>query len=158
MATGFNQRWKGKVAVPASGIWIAGVQVTPSAADLNVNTGWGTASTISANGSTIPNTGVTFINSTALGIYNLANPVQGLSKVIQIQPGSTGVMIKVSTGVVTIQGGSTTLGASTLTNVISSTVSLVATLMELYGASSVAWVFAGVYPSTLSHLKFSTST
>lgn len=159
MATGFVTRFKGKIAVPAGGIWVGGTQVNASGADFNVNTGWGTVTSPVAGA--ITNSGVTSITSTALaaGIYNLANPVAGVQKVLDFSTASTAWMIKVSTGVVTIQGTQGAgLGGSSLTNTIKSTSTLVATQVELVGLSSVAYLFMGVYPSTLSHLLFSTTT
>lgn len=161
MATGFVQRYKGKIDFAAGGLWIAGVQIGAAGADLNVNTGWGTVDVIAANG-TIPNSGLNLITSTALasGIYNLAAPVPGHTVVISASTASTAWMIKTSTGVVTIQGtqGAGSLGGSSLTNTIKSTSSLVATQIEMIGLSTSAWLFNGVYPSTLAHLLFSTTT
>jgi hypothetical protein len=159
--SGFVQRFKGKVAFPVGGIWIGDFQVTGTAADLNVNLGWGTVTQIGANGSTIPNSGVSQVTSTAVAVYNLANPVAGVSKVIDITAASTAVLIKASTAAgVTIQGGSSLNGGSTLSFVIKSTgaTALVATQIELVGLSSLQYLFMGVYPSTLGHLTFSTST
>ena len=160
MTTGFVQRYKGKVDFPAGGIYIGGVQVGASGVDLNSITGWGTVDVIAANG-TIPNGGLNTFTSTALaaGIYNLAAPVPGHTVVISASTASTAWMIKTSTGVVTIQGTQGAgLGGSSLTNTIKSTTSLVATQIELIGLSTSAWLFNGVYPSTLSHLLFSTTT
>lgn len=166
--SGFETRKKGRTAlaqcwVPLGGLYVGGTAVSASlsANDLSVNAGWATVSTFAAGGggSTLPNSGISILNSTAISVYNLADPVAGVAKVITIQAGSSAVMIKTSTvRGVTIQGGSTTSGASTKTNVMSSTATLATTLIELYGVSSVAYQFAGVYPSTLSHLLFSTTT
>jgi hypothetical protein len=156
--SGFVQRFKGKVAFPAGGIYIGGVQIAGSGNDLNTNVGWGTVNTIGANGATIPNGGVSVITSTAAAIYNLANPSPGRVVLLDITDQSSSVMVKVSTGVVTIQGTSTTNGGSTLTNTIKSTATLIGTQIELVGLSSVAYLFNGMYPSTLGHLLFSTTT
>ena len=155
MASGFERRFKGKVNFD-NGPWLKGVKLTASGADLNVNTGWGTVGS-AVSGTTMPNSGITQILSTALAVYQLAAPSPGVSKVIDIAAASSGWMVQVPTGVV-ILNGSTTAGGSTKANTITSTATLIASLVELYGLSTIAYAFAGVVPSTVGHLLFSTTT
>ena len=175
MATGFVQRYKGKVALAAGGLSIAGTQVNASGADLNVNTGWATAplSTSSTAAptqlSTARTSGVEQLWPTALtggSIYRLPPPTVGAVKLLNYSTinGSTILWVTTSTaGAVVLQGvgstGSTASfagsGGSTISNTIKSTQSC---QIELVGVSTSAWLFTGVVPSTSGHLTFSTST
>lgn len=162
--SGFETRKKGRTAlaeawIPAGGLYIAGVQVSASltAADLSGLAGWATVST-AAVGSTIANSGVTEILSTAAAVYNIAAPFAGAEKVISILNGSSAVMIKTSSTGYVILGGSTTNGGSTTTTTMKSTVSLVATAITLFGLSTTQWTVTSIYPTTLGHVAFSTTT
>lgn len=155
MATGFVQRWKGKIALPVGGLWIGGVQLSGSGADFNTNTGWGVASTYSST-QTLPNGGVSQITSTVIAVYTIGPPVVGRTAVVTASTGSTAWMVKTAPAVVL--GSPSVNGGTTLTNTIKSTSSLVATSVELIGLSTNAWLFMGAAPSTLSHLLFSTAT
>ena len=158
--SGFVQRFKGKVAFPAGGIYIGGVQIAGSGADLNTLVGFGTVNTANnaAPIATIPNGGISEITSTAINVYPLANPSPGRRVIIAITTGSSAVMIKCSTGAVTIMNCPSVNGGSSITNTIKSTQSLVGTEIELYGLSTSQYLFNGVTPSTLSHLLFTTTT
>ena len=166
MATGFVQRFKGKINVASGGLWIGGVQVGAAGADLNAVTGWGTVSTVASSTvtPTLANGGVTVITSTALanGIYTLANPVAGRQMLLVATTGSTAWMVKASTGVVTIQNCPVADGGSSLTNTIKSTqatfVGAVGVTVRLVGLSSIAYSFEYMTPSTLGALLFSTTT
>lgn len=152
MATGFVQRYKGKIALPVGGLWIGGVQITGSGADFNSISGQGTvqALTTASAVTTITNTGVTTINaSSALLIYRLARPVPGAEKVIQLNPVSSGVFITVSTD------GSVLLNGSSINTTIKSTV---AANINLSGNSTSGWTITSVFISTLATLTLSTST
>lgn len=158
MATGFVNRWKGKQAFDRGALWAAGSQFNGSGADLDVNTGWATVSTYSST-QPLPNGGVSQILSTAIAVYTLGAPVKGRTVIIAASTGSTAWMVKGSTAAgVTFQSTPSVNGGSTLSYVIKSTSSLVATQVELIGLSTSAYLFAGVAPSTLSHLLFSTAT
>jgi len=165
--SGFNQRWLGKIA--ASQIWLGPkgqtAKITASASDLNTLAGWSTGqqnlngTTLGGGpGSTISSVGITQLLTTALGMFLLADPVPGATKVISVTSGSTGWGISLKTTSAVILGGSTTNGANSLTNTIKSTVSLVVTEFELIGISTAAYLFCGMYPSTLGHLAFSSAS
>lgn len=175
--SGFVQRFKGKVAFPAGGIFIGDVQMTPSGTDLNVNAGWGTVQTSTGTSPTAIqlSTGraagldiIAPVASTAAGgtVYRMPPPFAGAVKVLQYSTlnGSSICFITLSTaGTVTVTGIGTTAstasfagsGGSSLSNTIKSTQGC---QIELIGVSSVAWLFTGVIPSTSGPLTFSTST
>lgn len=158
MASGFANRWKGKQEFDRGALWCAGTQFAGSGADLDVNTGWATVSTYSST-QALPNGGISLITSTAIAVYTLSSPVKGRTILISASSGSTAWMVKGSTvSGVTILGSPAVNGGSSLTFVIKSTSSLVATQVELVGLSTTSYLFMGVAPSTLSHLLFSTAT
>lgn len=172
--SGFVKRFKGKVAFPVGGIWVGGVSIADSAADLNTSLGWGTVavSTISTAAVQLSAARAGGLDVIAPGantggaIYRLPPPVPGVVKLIDYSTinGSTILFLTVSTaGAVTIAGvgstGSTAsfagTGGSTLSNTIKSTQSC---QIEMIGQSTAIWLFNGVVPSTTGHLTFSTST
>jgi len=176
MATGFVQRWKGKVN--AAQLWLGGVQINAAGADLNVNIGWGTVqTTTSSTGSTANMVSLSTSRVGGLDIFaptantggsllKLPAPVAGVGKLVQLSTinGSTIMFLLASTaGAVTFQGvgstGSTAsffgTGGSTLSFAMKTTQSC---QIELMGQSSVAWMMTGLVPSTVGHLTFSTST
>ncbi len=174
--SGFVKRFKGKVAFPVGGIWVGGVSIADSAADLNTSVGWGTVQTSTGSSvavqlSTSRVGGLDVIAPTAStagggAIYRLPPPVPGVVKLIDYSTinGSTILFLTVSTaGAVTIAGvgstGSTAsfagTGGSTLSNTIKSTQSC---QIEMIGQTTAIWLFNGIVPSTTGHLTFSTST
>lgn len=174
MATGFVQRYKGKIALASGGMSIAGTQVNASGADFNVNTGWGTVpvtttSTTALQLSSGRTAGAEVLAPTANvggAIFRLPVPYAGAIKLIYYSTlnGSTIFLLTASTaGAVTFAGvgstGSTAsfagTGGSTLSNTLKSTQSC---QIELMGISTTQWLFTGVVPSTTGHLTFSTST
>lgn len=177
MATGFVQRFKGKIALAQGGMSIGGSQVSVAATDLNANNGAGTVFTSTGAASTatayIPTTISTGFGLKRLQpgstqpLFRLPAPSQGggfVTIAYSTVNGSTGLILTLSTdGSVTLQGvgstGSTASfagsGGSTLTNTIKSTQSH---LIELQSLSTVAWQFLGVTPSTVGPLTFSTSS
>lgn len=172
MATGFVDRYKGKIAVPVGGTYIGGIQVNTSGPDANTAVGWGTFPA-----STISTAAVQLGSSRAAGpekfapasggspIFRLPTPFAGANKMLyySTENGSTQILITTSTaGAVTLAGvgstGSTAVigtGGSTLSNTMKSTISC---QIVLLGVSSVQWLFESVAPSTTGHLAFSTST
>lgn len=177
MVTGFVDRLKGKITMPVGGQYIAGVQVNTTGADANTAAGAGTVYTSTGLGQTnIPFS--TVVISSGFGLKQLfptsSQPIFRLPK--PVSPGgwvtinfstingSTGIIFTVSTdGSVVFSGvgstGSTASfagsGGSTLSNCIKSTQSH---QFELQAVSTTTWLFAGVLPSTVGALTFSTST
>ena len=152
MATGFVQRWKGKVALPVGGLWIGGVQYSGSGNDLNTISGSGSlqALTTASAVTTITNTGVTTIAATSgILVYRLARPVPGGDKVIQLTTVSSGIFITASTD------GSVLLNGSSINTTIKSTV---AANINLMGNSTSGWTINSVFISTLATLTISTTT
>lgn len=153
MATGFVQRYKGKIAVPVGGIYIGGTQLSGSAADFNTISGSATlqALTSASTTSTITNTGPTTIaSSSALTIWRLAKPTSpGQDKVIQLTTVSSGVFITASTD------GSVLLNGSSINTTIKSTV---AANIDLFATSTSNWAIVGLFISTLATLTISTTT
>lgn len=170
MASGFVQRWKGKVN--AAQLWLAGTQITASGADINTLAGGATVTTSTSAAAPVTltrNAGLDILAPVALtggSIYRLPAPAAGVTKTLQYSTinGSTIVFITLSTaGAITLSGvgstGSTAAfggsGGSTLTNTIKSTQSCT---IELMGISTSQWLFSGILPSTVGALTFSTST
>jgi hypothetical protein len=166
MATGFTDRFKGKIACPIGGVYVGGVQVNASGPDSNTSVGWGSVpvSTLSTGTITMSTTraaGMDVFNpaSGASPIFQLPTPFAGANKVLEYSTinGSTQILFTCSTVTgVTIQGTySTAIGGSSLTRVMKSTISCT---IELLGLSTTQWLFNSVYPSTTGHLTFSTTT
>lgn len=156
MATGFVQRFKGKVAFPLGGIYIAGTQVNASGADFSAITGQATVSTKSST-ETLNNGGVNQILSTAAALFRIADPVKGRYVAVQAMVGTTGWRIAMSS-LGAILGGSTLAGGSTSSWIFGSTVSFPGTVLEMVGLSTSQYLFLGYSPSTLSHILFSSAT
>lgn len=170
MATGFVQRFKGKIDVALGGLWIAGVQVITTGADQNVDYGWGTVGGPSTAGSTAGSSspGVTLASSRAAGIdiFNppssglvvaLAPPLPGITKIIKYSTLNSSTGLKIKTGSITTiftGGESTAYAISTFCNVLLSTISMT---IELMGLSTVEYLIAGLYPTT-GALTYSSST
>ena len=146
MATGFVQRFKGKITVGAGGFWVRGNPVYGAMSQQSLSTS-STAfvvSTISGNYTTIA-------SGTNAYIYRLGLPAYaGDVNVIQITSVSTlGVFFTASVdATVTINGSSVN---TTFKSTQASVIQLVAT-------STANWAITGVYPSTLGVLTLSTST
>jgi hypothetical protein len=176
MATGFVDRYKGKVAQPIGGMFVGGIQVLATGPDMNTCVGTGTVFTSTGSASTIAFTptvvssgfGLKQLNPTSTQpIFRLPPPAfpGGWTTIVYSTiNGSTGLILTFSTdGSVTLVGvgstGSTASfagsGGSTLSNTLKSTQSH---QIELQSISSAKWLFAGVVPSTVSPLVFSTSS
>jgi hypothetical protein len=158
MATGFVQRFKGKIALAQGGLYIGGTQYTGSGSDLNTVAGTGVIDIAGPTGSTVGSGGVTILTSTAIAVYNLQPPVNGRSVIIDITTVSTAWMVKAATGV-TILDCLQAAGGSSLTNTIKSTSTLVGGVITLIGVSTSSYVFQAQSPSTATlSLLFSTAT
>lgn len=176
MVTGFVERIKGKYTQAVGSQYIGGTQVTTSGADANTAFGTGTTFTSTGSASTVPYTptlipsgfGLKRLQPTSTQpIFRLAPPASAggwLTIAYSTINGSTGLILTISTdGSVVLEGvgstGSTASfagsGGSTLSNTIKSTQSH---QIELQSISTVKWLFAGVVPSTVSPLTFSTSS
>lgn len=177
MATGFVDRFKGKIATPVGGLFIGGTQVTTTGADANTSAGTGTVFTSTGSASTATAYNPTTISAgfglkqlfpgSTQPIFRLPKPTQGGGFVTinySTINGSTGLILTLSTdGSVVLQGvgstGSTAsfagTGGSTLTNTIKSTQSH---QIELQSVSTTAWLFCSVVPSSVGALTFSTSS
>lgn len=154
MATGFVQRFKGKIALAQGGLYIGGTQVNATGVDLNALVGQSVQqnilSTTSTGTGTITNTGPTTISSSSgINVYRLARPISGCEKLIQLTTVSSGVLITASTD------GSVTINGSSINTTIKSTV---AAVIDLVGTSTSNWAIAGLFISTLATLTLSTST
>ncbi len=87
--SGFVKRFKGKVAFPVGGIWVGGVSIADSAADLNTSVGWGTVQTSTGSSVAVQLSasrvgGLDIIAPTAStagggAIYRLPAPVAGVT-------------------------------------------------------------------------------
>lgn len=171
MATGFVDRYKGKVAQPVGGMYIGGIQVNTTGGDMNTSLGWGVVPTSTASStanSTTPSyvipssraAGIDIFAPTSSGaIVVLPAPFPGANKVLQYSTvnGSTACKFKCSTTAgVTIQGAnSTTIGGLSLTVSMTSTITCT---IDLLGLSTTAWLFQSVWPSTTGHLTFAAAT
>lgn len=176
MATGFVDRYKGKTAQPVGGMYVGGIQVMANGPDMNTAVGTGTVYTSTGSSSATPYTAT--IISSGFGMKRLqptstqplfrlpppAFPGGWTTIVYSTINGSTGLILTFSTdGSVVLEGvgssGSTASfagsGGSTLSNCLKSTQSH---QIELQAISSAKWLFAGVVPSTVSPLVFSTSS
>jgi hypothetical protein len=149
MASGFVQRFKGKVNFAPSGLWIGGSPLFGAGSAQNLTLASATVS-IGA----ITNYGLTTINATsAVAIARLARPAYpGQAKTLQLTAISSAVFITASTD------GSVTLNGSSINTTFKSTVASVITLVA---TSSANWAIDGLFPgsTTLSSiLTLSTST
>lgn len=167
-SSGFETRKKGRTAlaqawIPLGGLYLGGVAVSAAltAADISSLAGWASPSSMTSSasvGSTISNSGITTVFSTAAAVWTLAAPIAGVEKIIDILFGTTAVMIKTASTAYVILGGATTNGGSTIATTIKSTVSFVATAISLIGLSTIAWAVSSIHPTTLGHVAFSTTT
>ena len=180
MATGFVQRYKGKIAaaqvrVPVGGLMIADVAVNAAGADLNGLIGWSSAPTSTSSTAAPVQLSTTRVNGidtlapvalTGGSIYRLPAPTVGAEKIIVYSTinGSTVIFLSASTaGAVVYAGvgstGSTASffgsGGSTISNTLKSTQSCQITM---FGLSTTQWLITAVAPSTVGALTFSTST
>ena len=174
MATGFIDRYKGKFTQGVGTQWIAGVQVNTTGADCNTSVGTGTVYTSTGSTTAFGPTTISagfglkrLLPGSSSPIFRVPAPAQGggwLTIEYSTINGSTGLILTFSTdGSVVLEGvgstGSTASfagsGGSTISNTIKSTQSH---QIELQSISSVKWLFAGVVPSTVSPLVFSTSS
>lgn len=142
MASGFVQRWKGKIDVDQ--IWISGQPVYGPAITQ-------TLSTTSAT-HTINQSGVTTIaNSSGADVWRIASPtIIGIEKTIQLTTVSSGTFICAN---------SSAAAAAPTFNGSSNTVvkMLNAGIIELRATSTSNWAITGVFPSSLG-LTISTTT
>lgn len=152
MPTGFQNRYKGKNAFPIGGIWIGGVQVNASGADINTVVGSGTTAGVAyttAGTQTIAGAGgvATIAASSGIAIFALgASPILGVEKTIQIIQNSTKVFLKAAAGT-SFDPSTNTVIASTLTPTLT-----------LIGVSSLRWAIKGTFPPTTVQYVLSTTT
>lgn len=160
MATGFVQRWKGKVAPKLIFLGVGATVVAQSSITNALSTIRGTdlaglagvgSAALASTLTQMPNNGVSYIQaSSAKAIYPLAAPVPGAEKTIAILQNSSAVVIQVSTsgalGVVLDPSSNTNL-LSTVTGQIS-----------LMGVSTTRWAISAFYGSTAAVLTASTSS
>jgi len=154
MATGFVERYKGKVASPPGGVFVGGNNI------------YGVqSSTVAGNNSTLGYAGVVTITSTASAVYRLAQPIPGVTILFHSLPSSsfwllTGSTVGVGAGGqnFTITGCPVTQGGSSITNTIKSTTAVPVSGFTFYleGISTSQYAFAA--GSTTSPLLFSTTT
>ncbi len=167
--SGFVQRFKGRVAFPAGGIWIGGSQLTASSADLNTAAGFGTAQTSTSTSIALTAGGIKNLSPAALSggtIYPLADPVLGRELILNYSTvnGSTVVWVKLSTTNLPFFAGIGSTGStasffgsggSSISNVLKSTQGVT---VRMVGISTSQWLVLGVSPSTVGALVFSTTT
>lgn len=146
MATGFVQRWKGKVlaqllGLGSNGITLYTVSGTPniSPTDLAPLAGQGTVGAAST-ASNIPNYGVTTVTpATASVNYNLADPFPGRRKTLAVTVASSGARtVTVATTGVTFDGANNKITFSTLA----------IQTVDLVGISTARWNITGVWPGS----------
>ena len=137
MATGFAQRWKGKVTADAlwvSGWFFNGVQSPAAASTLN----------------TFMNANI--ISATAASAYTLQPPEPGVPVTLALTNVSSGVAIKAAAGSnFGVMGGSSMI-------VMKSTVQMT---IEMVGVSTVSWAIKSVWSTSTSVIPqptFSTTT
>lgn len=146
MATGFVQRFKGKIALAGNnGLVVGGIPLYGTGAVQ-------TLSTASANFTAINGVPVSVITaSSAINVWNLPKPsFGGQTKCLQLLV-SSGILVTASTdGSRTFNGSSNSVFKSTQNSII-----------ELQATSTLNWAITGVFPgSTLvsSILTLSTTT
>ena len=129
MATGFLQRWNGKVL--AKQFWLGGTKITATAAELNTAVGVGSVVAASTTTALLSSTAqITTISGTSL-TYTLPAPVAGVRRVYDcVAALSTTLARKLYTGAGTILFDST--------NTVLALSSAVGTV-ELIGVSTVKW-------------------
>lgn len=99
MATGFVQRFKGKIALATGGLWIGGTQVTANANDLNSLAGSGSTVTSYSTDGTISGYGPkNLISSSAANTFTLPAPVRGAEMQLVLTSVSSGAFIKAASG------------------------------------------------------------
>jgi len=143
MASGFVQRWKGKIACDE--LWVGG-QLLAGGGGVGVQT-----LSLGNTTGTLTNYGVTAISATSgLAIVRLASPnYANQSKTIQLTTVSSGIFITASTA------GTVFINGSSINTTIKSTL---AGVLELVATSTSNWAITGVYPSTTGFPTLSTST
>lgn len=137
MATGFTQRFKGKIA--AAELWIGGQDQSSVDAP-------STDSTLGAVRTS------RIISSSGAGIYTVPRPVPGLDRTISITSVSSGVFLKAASGV-----SFGVIGGSTMT-VMKSTVPMT---IELAGLSTSLWWLKSAWSTSTTVIPqptFSTTT
>lgn len=151
-ATGFVRRWKGKENIPIGSLWIGGVQMNASGADLNTLVSQGSTATVAyttaGSQSILAAGGVnTIAASSAVAIFSLAAaPIAGVEKTIQLIQNSSKIFLKASAGA-SFDASTNTVIASTLLPTIT-----------LIGVSSVKWTIKGMFPPTTTQFVLSTTT
>lgn len=97
MATGFVQRWKGKVT--AAQLWLAGTQITASGTDINTLAGSGsTVSSYSTDGSVSGYGAKTLTSSSNANTFTLPAPVRSAEMQLCMTSVSSGIFIKAASG------------------------------------------------------------
>ena len=155
MATGFTQRWKGKVLAQLLGIGSGGINLysvsgTPNItpADLAALQGGGLITAYSTQGAAISGNGVANISSTGIkSSMTLAAPVAGARKLLALTAVSSGIQINAAPA--TFDGTNSVMLSTQIGQI------------GLLGLSTARWLINSVYPqSTIagSILTLSTST
>lgn len=151
MATGFVQRWKGKVN--AAQLWLAGTQIVASGSDINTLIGGSSLEALSTTSGypNIKNNGMTTIaSSSVLTTWRLATPAYaGQMKTINMITVSSGLFITTSTAIVT------SLNGSSINNTMKSTQT---GIISLEATSTTNWNITGLFGSSVSFLTISTTT
>lgn len=144
MATGFVQRFKGKIQADALYVKGQGVYGAGAAQSLTLASATASIGTINASG-------VTAISATSIkAIARLSKPTYvGEFKTIQLTTVSSGILITASTDLSVFFNGST--GNTTILSTLAVSFNLVAT-------STTNWAISGIYPSTLGALTLSAAT
>lgn len=156
MATGFTQRWKGKVLAQLLGIGSGGMtlysvsgtpNITP--ADLASIAGNGLITAYSTQGAVLPNNGVSNISSTGVkSSMTLGLPAAGVTKTLAFTTVSSGIQVVSSTGA-TFDGTNSVMLSTTPGQVV------------MRGLSTARWLIESVFPpSTIANsiLTLGTST
>jgi hypothetical protein len=154
MASGFVQRFKGKIALAKGGLWIGGTQFTGTGADLNSLSGFATPVNFSAtvaNNSTLPGSGLVLARSTGSTsfTYFMPAPTAGAELCVNLFVTSTAAFIK--SGVTGTNTSPTfVLGGGSTFMVLTSTYSVT---VDFYGLSTTQWLVVsalststGAYP------------
>lgn len=159
MASGFVQRWIGKVMAKSLWIGSAGIQLptlaspsTVSPADLNTLVGVGSAQSLTTASTTTTINGpggLTSINSSsAITVWTLSAPAAAVEKILDLTV-SSAILIKAAAGAAFDQSTNTVIKSTQNSRI------------TLVGISSIAYRIGSVYPgSTLANsiLTLTTTT
>lgn len=153
MATGFVDRWKGKITVDAAAQWVQGQPLYGAASVQTISTAASATfpNTTAVDGSSATNFGVSIVKSSATSVITMRAPsYAGQFKLVQISTLNTAanIFLKVSTGGgVTLNGSSFSVIQSTIGN----------SILEFVATSTVNWAFAGLNNSTATHALTTTT-